>query len=172
MDLTTFLILTIIFLIVQSIAFMIPELKYRIAYFMVVGLAALTIMNIYLAITYYIALRNDSGIQGPQGDKGPQGVQGASGKCSYSDKCGIPDARNLILNTANKMYNIPTTCLDKPNIDNCGNQATLDQATPINTQINLLEQIAYKTKMAQSDFMNKINQCLQDSQNCTEDVQF
>ena len=172
MDVTTLLILIIIFVIIVSISLMINEMKYKIAYYMVIALAALTIMNIYLAITYYISLRDTPGVQGAQGNSGPKGVAGAPGHCTYSDKCGIPDARNLILTTANQMYNIPTTCLDTPSISTCGNQSTLDQATPINAQINILEQIAYSTTMAQTDFMSKLNLCLQDPQNCTEDVQF
>jgi len=172
MDVTTLLILIVIFVIIASIANMIHELKYKIVFYMVIALASLTIMNIYLAITYYISLRDDPGIQGPQGNTGPQGVVGAPGHCTYSDTCGIQDARNLILTSANQLYNISTQCLDTPTLTTCLNQSTLDQATPINAQINLLEQIAYTTTMAKTDFMNKINICLQDSEQCTEDVQF
>uniref|UniRef100_A0A6C0HNC2 Uncharacterized protein n=1 Tax=viral metagenome TaxID=1070528 RepID=A0A6C0HNC2_9ZZZZ len=172
MDITTLLILIVIFVIIASIANMIHEMKYKLVFYMVIALASLTIMNIYLAITYYISLRDDPGIQGPQGNVGPQGITGAPGHCTYSDSCGIPDARNLILTTANRMYNIAIPCIDSPSISTCGNQSTLDQATPINAQINLLEQIAYTTTMAQTDFMSKINLCLQDPQNCSEDVQF
>ena len=36
----------------------------------------------------------------------------------------------------------------------------LEQAIPINKQINMLEKIAYSTKMSETDFMNKLNVCL------------
>ena len=54
MELSTFLILLIIALILIAIGFMIPELKYQIAYFMIICLLSLSILNIYLSIVYYI----------------------------------------------------------------------------------------------------------------------
>ena len=51
-------------------------------------------------------------------------------------------------------------------------QSTLDLATPINSQINMLEQIAYSTSMSQSDFTSKLSVCLQDPENCNEDTEF
>jgi hypothetical protein len=172
MELTTFLILCVILVILMSISLMIEEIKYRLAYYLVCALGFLVIMNIYLGITYYISLRNDPGVQGPQGDKGPQGASGQPGNCSYSAECGIKNARTLILDTANKMYGIDTGCLDTPNLTTCGSQSTLDLATPINSQINMLEQIAYSTSMSQSDFTSKLSVCLQDPENCNEDTEF
>jgi hypothetical protein len=173
MDLSTFLILVIFFILILSISMMIEDMKYRLAFYMVCALGFLTLLNIYLGISYYISLRNDAGVQGPQGDKGPQGVQGPPGNCSYSSSCSIPDARNLILTAANKLYGINTQCLDTPSLSNCNNnQAILDQARPINSTIGMLEQIAYQTTMSRTDFQNKLNVCLQDPDNCTEDVNF
>jgi len=148
MELSTFLILLIIALILIAIGFMIPELKYQIAYFMIICLLSLSILNIYLSIVYYIKLRNDPGLPGEMGKKGPHGVKGVSGKCSFTETCDIKDAREKILNVANTMYDISTTCLDKPTLENCNNnQDMLEQAIPINKQINMLEKIAYSTKM-------------------------
>ncbi len=172
MDLSTFLILLIFALLFISIGFMIPETKYKIAYFMIIMLLGLTVLNVYLSVVYYIQLRNDPGIPGPQGPKGPQGAKGAPGKCSFAEKCGIQDARNKILGVAHEMYGISQNCLDKPSLATCGNQNTLEEAMPINNQINMLEKIAYSTTMAQDDFMNKIKVCIQDSNQCMDATDF
>lgn len=172
MELSTFLILLIFAVIFISIGFMIPETKYKIAYFMILVLLILSVLNVYLSIVYYIQLRNDTGIQGPQGAKGPKGAKGASGKCSFTEQCGIKNARALILDTATTMYNIPQDCLDKPDLDKCGTQDVLDDALPINTQINMLEKIAYSTSMSQKDFEKKLKVCLNDSNQCMDPTDF
>ena len=173
MELSTFLILLIIALIFISIGFMIPETKFKIAYFMIIMLLGLTILNVYLSIVYYIQLRNDPGKPGPQGSKGVQGAKGAPGKCSFAEKCGIPDARTKIINVAQEMYNINTECLDNPTLETCGGkQDTLDEALPINKQINMLEQIAYSSTMEEKQFLNKIRVCVQDSNRCMDPTDF
>jgi hypothetical protein len=151
---------------------MIPEVKYKIAYYMILVLLFLSVLNIYLSVVYYIQLRNDPGIPGPQGSKGPLGAKGTPGKCSFSEKCGITDARNLILNTAHQMYDISQDCIDKPSLTTCKDQNTLDEAMPINAQINMLEKIAYSTTMSQTDFANKLKVCLQDSNDCMDPTDF
>ena len=172
MDLSTLLIILIVFIIFFSISFFIPETKYRIAYYMILALLFLSGLNIYLSIVYYIQLRNTVGIPGSQGDKGPTGVKGAPGKCSFSETCEIKDARDKILNVVNTMYNIPVGCLDNPNLTSCGTQDILDQAMPINAQINMLEQIAFSTKMGEKDFMDKIQVCMQDNTKCMDPTDF
>ena len=173
MDLSTFLIIAIILIILLSIGFMIPEIKYKIAYFMIICLLCLSILNIYLAIVYYIQLRNDPGIPGPQGPKGPKGAKGPPGKCSYAEKCGIDNARNIILDIASNMYpDIPRNCLDKPTSKTCTEQNTLEQAIPVNAQINMLEKIAYSSTMSEKDFKAKLNVCLQDSNQCMDPTDF
>ena len=172
MELSTFLILLIIVLIFISIGFMIPELKFKIAYFMIIMLLGLTVLNVYLSIVYYIQLRNDPGIPGPQGPKGLKGSKGVPGKCSFAEQCGIQDARNFLLNTANEMYDIPQNCLDNPTLETCENQDRLELAKPINKQINMLEKIAYSTTMSQKDFENKVKVCIQDSNQCMDPTDF
>ena len=48
----------------------------------------------------------------------------------------------------------------------------LEQSIPINKQINMLEKIAYSTKMTEKDFMDKLNVCLQDSNSCMDPTDF
>jgi hypothetical protein len=173
MDLTTFLILVIISLILISIGFMIPETKYKIAYFMIVCLLGLSVMNIYLSVVYYIQLRNDPGVPGQQGVKGPKGAKGAPGKCSYAKECGIKNARGIILDVASQMYpDIPRDCLDNPSTTSCKDQNTLEEAMPVHDQIGMLEKIAYSSTMAEDDFKAKLNVCLQDSKQCLDPTDF
>lgn len=173
MDLSTLLIILIVFIIAFSISFFIPETKYRIAYYMILALLFLSGLNIYLSVVYYIQLRNTAGTPGPQGDKGPTGVKGSPGKCSFTETCSIENSRDKILQISNTMYGIPVDCLDNPTLDTCGqSQDTLEQAIPINKQINMLEKIAFSTQMSEADFMEKINVCLQDSNQCMDPTDF
>ena len=173
MELSTLLILLIFSIIFIAIGFMIPETKYKIAYYMILILLCLSVLNVYLSVVYYIQLRNDVGIPGSQGAKGIKGAKGVPGKCSFTEKCGINDARNIILNTATEMYEtIPRECIDKPSISSCKDQDILDNAMHINTQINMLEKIAYSTTMSQKDFENKLKVCLQDSNQCMDPTDF
>ena len=172
MELSTFLILLIIVLILISIGFMIPEVKYKIAYFMIICLLGLSILNIYLSVVYYIKLRNEAGIPGDMGKKGPSGVKGLPGKCSFSESCKFEDPRGKILNVANTMYDISKECIDKPTLETCKNQDTLEQAMPVNAQINMLEKIAYSTTMSEKDFLSKLQVCLQDSNSCMDPTNF
>ena len=173
MNLTSLLIILIVFIIFFSISFMIQDAKYRVSYYMILALLFLAALNIYLSIVYYIQLRNTPGVQGQIGPKGPKGVKGNTGKCSFSEKCGITDARTKILNIANTMYDIDIKCLDNPSLDSCKNdQDILDQARPINTQINMLEKIAYSTSMSEDDFMTKLKVCLTDSNDCMDITEY
>jgi hypothetical protein len=152
---------------------MIQDTKYRISYYMILALLFLASLNIYLSIVYYIQLRNTPGVQGKIGQKGPKGIKGNKGKCSFTEKCGIDDARKKILSSANQMYNIDIKCIDNPTLKNCNdNQDILDQARPINKQINMLEKIAYSTTMSEKDFMDKLNVCLNDSNSCMDESDF
>ena len=139
---------------------------------MIICLLGLTVLNVYMSIIYYIQLRNDPGTPGIIGKKGPVGVKGLPGKCSFTETCEIKDARNKIIGVANTMYNIPNTCIDNPNLSNCKDQDTLEQAIPINQQINMLEKIAYSTNMSEKDFMTKISVCLEDSDACMDPTDF
>ena len=173
MDISTALIIIIIFLIFFAVGFMINEAKYKVAYYAILVLLFLSALNVYLSIIYYIQLRNEPGLVGVQGNKGPPGIKGSGGKCSFASKCGIDKPRDKILNIANTMYNIKKECLDNPTLSTCDNsQDNLENAIPINAQINMLEKIAYSTTMTETDFLNKLNVCLQDSNSCMDATDF
>ena len=174
-NLTTIFILLILFIIFFGISFMIQDFKYRVCYYMVLALLFLASLNIYLSVVYYIQLRNTPGIQGPIGNKGPQGMTGSTGKCNFSQTCGIQAPRqNIIIPAAMTMYpDIPRNCLDTPTLSNCNNdQNILDQAIPVNDQINMLEQIAQSSSMTENDFKEKINVCITDSNSCMDPTDF
>jgi hypothetical protein len=172
MEFSTLLILLIITLVLVSIGFMIPEVKYKISYFLIVCLLGLTVLNVYLSIVYYIQLRNDPGLPGDIGSKGPTGVKGSAGKCSFTETCEVVNARDKILTVAQTMYNIPKACLNKPSLETCANQDRLEEAIPINKQIDMLESIAYSTTLSNKDFMAKVNVCLNDSNDCMDATDF
>ena len=183
-SLATIFILLIIFIIFFGISFMIQDVKYRVCYYMILALLFLASLNIYLSVVYYIQLRNTPGVQGPIGDKGPKGMTGSTGKCNFSQTCGIQKPReNIIIPLAMRMYpDIPQACLDTPTLTNCHkdtdtdanmmNQQRLDQAIPINEQINMLEQIAQGSSMTEADFRDKINVCIKDTNSCMDPTDF
>ena len=174
-NLATIFIFLIIFIIFFGISFMIQDFKYRVCYYMILALLFLASLNIYLSIVYYIQLRNTPGVQGPIGEKGPKGMTGSTGKCNFSQTCGIQKPRErIIIPAAELMYpNIPKNCLDNPTLANCNSDQTIvDQAQPINAQINMLEQIAQGSSMTEIDFQNKINVCITDTNSCMDPTDF
>ena len=156
MELTTVLIIVLVYLTCITISLFIEEMKLRLAFYLLVGLGTLCFINIYLTITYYIKLRNDPGVPGVQGPKGPRGVRGDPGKCSYSSSCGIQNARGKILNIAKNVYDIDTKCLDNPSLKTCSDKDTMDKANPVSDQIDMLEQIAKTSTMSEEEFIRKI----------------
>jgi hypothetical protein len=166
MNLTTLLLIVLIYMSLMIISMFIEEVKLRIAFYLIVALGTLCFINLYLTFTYYIKLRNEPGIAGPPGPKGDQGSRGDPGGCSYVTKCGIDDSRPMIVNAVNAMYQINKKCLNDPNLDTCGDKETLDKANPLHQQINLLEKIANETSMSKEQFRTKINVCLDDPEGC------
>lgn len=79
------LIIIILFVIFYIISPQEPGIKTT--YWMVIGLACLSIINIYLSIYYYIKLRSQKGVQGPPGPRGNKGSKGDTGVCAASESC-------------------------------------------------------------------------------------
>lgn len=166
-DTSSILIVLLIISVIVTISFFITEPSYKLAYFMIVGLGFLCLLNIYLTIFYYIKIRNTEGTPGPMGPKGNRGPKGEPGKCSFSQTCGISNPRDKIVQAASDMYGIPTKCINSPNIANCDNEDAVAQAVSIAKQVNVLEDMAAKTTMAEQDFMDKLQICLADSTACS-----
>ena len=81
------LIIIILFVIFYIISPKEPGIKTT--YWMVIGLACLSIINIYLSIYYYIKLRSQKGVSGPIGPRGNKGSKGDTGVCASSERCQI-----------------------------------------------------------------------------------
>ena len=156
MELTTVLIIVLVYLTCITISLFIEESKLRLAFYLLVGLGTLCFLNIYLTITYYIKLRNDPGVPGIQGPKGPKGARGDPGQCSYSTSCGIQNSRGKILKIASTTYDIETDCLDNPSLKTCNDKDTRDKANPISDQIDMLESYAKTSKMSEEEFIRKV----------------
>lgn len=109
------------------------------------------------------------GIAGPMGSKGVRGPRGEPGKCTFSNTCGIENAREKIIDIAEDMYEISKSCLENPSIKYCDNDDIVAKAVMVNKQINVLEDMAAKTTMAEKDFMDKLNICLSDPSACNID---
>jgi len=166
MNLTTILIIILIYMSLMIIGSFIEERKLKLAYYLIVALGTLCFINLYLTFTYYVRLRNEAGVSGPQGPKGDFGPLGDSGGCSYATKCGIDDSRPMILDAVNAMYQIDKKCLNNPNLDNCADKEVMDKAYPLNKQIDLLEKIANESSLSREEFKKKINVCLNDPDGC------
>jgi hypothetical protein len=166
---SSILILLVLISIIITVSFFIQEPSYKLAYFMIIGLGFLCLLNIYLTVFYYIKIRNSEGTPGPMGPKGNKGPKGEPGKCSFSQTCGISNPRTKIIDTASKMYDIPTKCIDKPNLATCNNEDVVAQAISIQKQVNILEDMAAKTSMAEQDFMDKLQICLSDPAACSSE---
>jgi len=154
----TLLVIILIYVILLVISQFIDDFNLRIAYWFVVALATLTIMNIYLSISYYIKLRSDPGSPGPRGAKGEMGPKGHTGKCTFSDECGISKCPQKIYSMAEDLYSsagISRKCLENPK-KNCDSHELREKALPIHNQVEMLIKQCKNTKRAEEDFMRKI----------------
>jgi hypothetical protein len=162
MDITTFMILVSIYLVLIVIGSFIPE-KYRIWYIIIVILGTLCFMNIYNLIYYVIELRNDPGIPGPRGPKGNKGPTGRKGSCVQSDKCGFSatDADKMLYDLAASKFETSRACLKEPSLASCtGGVAEVERIRPVSTQIKMLEAIANEGLYTRTQFKQKIENSL------------
>jgi hypothetical protein len=155
MNTTSLLIIMLIFIVFIVISLFITESNLRLAYWFVVGLGTLTIINFYSTIVYYIKLRNDPGIPGPRGAKGEKGPKGHIGKCTFSRKCGIQNCDQKIFSIGQEFYpDIPRNCLENPST--CSSNELQEKAIPLNKQLKQLIKSCKTTSRAEEDFMRKI----------------
>lgn len=154
MNLSTFLIAVFIFIIVYSLSFLIQNNTYKIFYFLIMGLGAITFLNIYLGIIYYVKLRNDPGIPGPRGPKGKKGPRGMTGKCIINESCSFSrnDAINMILDRISNKFDSTSECILDPSIDKCG---SLQEVNRINDNIIPVFETIKKVAFRNNKIMNK-----------------
>ncbi len=155
MNTTTILIIIIIYIIFIVFSLFINDYNMKIAYWFIIGLGTLTVVNIYMTIIYYIELRNDEGNIGARGDKGDKGIKGAPGKCTFSKKCNIENCNDIIYNHAKTIFpDVSRKCLENKNA--CKSKANKTAYEPIRRQLRQLIQKCKTTTMAEEDFIQKI----------------
>jgi hypothetical protein len=154
MNIISILLIILIFIVFMVINFFITDPKMKLAYWFVVGLLFLTVMNIYMSIIYYIKLREDPGEPGPRGPKGQRGPQGDIGKCTFSETCGIQNCSEKIYGIGSKYYpNINIECLK--DTTKCSNEEK-DKAIPVSNVLKTLISECESTQRSEDDFIRKI----------------
>lgn len=157
MNTVSLLIIMFIFVIFMVISLFIADFHLRLAYWFIVALGTLSVINMYLSITYYIRLRNDPGEPGKKGPKGEKGPRGDIGTCTFSEKCGITDCKEKIYSLAETYYDdISRDCLETPNIQMCNDHETLNKARPINSVLESLVEECNNATVHEAEFLSKI----------------
>lgn len=164
MELTTFIILCIIIIIAIVISLFIEDKVYKIYYFLILALAGLTFLNCYLAVIYYIKLRNEPGIPGPRGPKGEKGPTGSQGKCVLTDKCGFnkEDLDYMLYDMAASVFQTDKSCIKTPSINNCSNETEVERIRPVSDKMKKLETLALQGNFTKQELRQKINKVLGD----------
>lgn len=148
------------FLIMFS--FNIENKTYKIYYFLCIGLATITILNVYLGVVYYIKLRNEPGMPGPRGPQGDKGPKGATGKCIINEKCGFTpeEAEELIYTSVATKFDTTEKCLRNQDLESCGNAKEVVRVGKLNGQIETLKSIAAKSTGTKQQFETKLRSFL------------
>lgn len=163
MDLTTFIILVVIYLIAIVISMFIEDVTYKKYYFIIIALGTLCFLNIYTTMYYYISLRNDPGIPGPRGAKGDMGPSGKKGRCVMNDTCSFTpaDADKILYDMAASKFETSKDCLKSPSLKTCaGGASEVERVKPVNIQIKMLEEIAGQGIYTKDEFETKIKNSL------------
>lgn len=155
----------VIFIILVVISMFIEDKTYKLYYFLIVALAALTVLNVYLSIIYYIKLRNEPGVPGPRGPKGEKGPSGGKGKCVVSESCGFTksEADKMLYNIAASKFDTTPRCLREPSLKTCkGGASEIERILPVNKQIAMLEKMATQGLYTKQEFEKKVRSSLND----------
>ena len=76
----------------------IKDENFKICFWLSLVLIIICLINLNLAFSFYIKLRNDRGIQGPRGERGDKGPKGFPGRCELNldGDCTIKNCRAKI----------------------------------------------------------------------------
>lgn len=164
MDLTTFIIFCIIIVVAIVISLFIDDKTYKIYYFLILALAGLTFLNCYLAVIYYIKLRNEPGVPGPRGPKGDNGPTGSQGKCVLTDKCGFDkkDIDYMLYDMAASVFQTNKDCIKTPSLSTCSNPTEVERIKPVSVKMKQLEDLALQGNFTKQELKQKINKVLGD----------
>lgn len=95
---TRLLVMFMVFGLAMLVAVSIQDTNMRVCFWLSLVLLIVGILNLNLAITFYIKLRNERGIQGKRGERGDKGPKGFPGRCELNlkAKCGVRNCRAKI----------------------------------------------------------------------------
>ena len=95
---TRLLIMFMVFGLAMLVAVSIQDTNMRVCFWLSLVLLIVAVLNLNLAITFYIKLRNERGIQGKRGERGDKGPKGFPGRCELNleAKCGVRNCRSKI----------------------------------------------------------------------------
>ena len=76
----------------------IKDQNMKICFYLSFMLIVIGLINLNLAVTFYIKLRNEKGIEGPRGERGDKGPKGFPGRCELNldANCEIKNCRPKI----------------------------------------------------------------------------
>jgi len=163
MNLTTLLIAFIIIVILIVISLFIEDRTYKIYYYLIIALGALTFINCYLGVIYYIKLRNEPGIPGPRGPKGEKGPSGSKGKCVLTDKCGFnkEELDTMLYDMAAQVFQTNKTCIKSPSLKTCdGGASEVERLQPVAEKLKKLEDLAMKGSFTRQELKQKLTNSL------------
>ena len=102
-----------------------PNLK--ICFFLSLILIIIGLINLNLAVSFYIKLRNEKGIEGPRGERGDKGPKGFPGRCELNldGDCTIKNCRAKITDRLMKQCPHYEEVVSKREVDRTVNEAKL-----------------------------------------------
>ena len=92
---TRMLVIILVIGIAILVGVSIPDTNLKVCFWLSLVLFIVAIINLNLAITFYIKLRNEKGIQGPRGERGDKGPKGFPGRCELNldAQCNIKNCK-------------------------------------------------------------------------------
>lgn len=87
-----------LFALANLIGFAIRDFNLKVCYWLSLSLVMVALVNLNLAISFYISLRTEKGIEGKRGKTGDGGPKGFPGRCELNldAKCGIENCTSKI----------------------------------------------------------------------------
>lgn len=92
---TRLLILFAMFGVAFLIGSAMKDENLKICFWLSLILIIFCLLNLNLAVSFYIKLRNEKGIEGPRGERGDKGPKGFPGRCELNldAQCGVKNCR-------------------------------------------------------------------------------
>ena len=163
---TRLLIILVVFGLAMLIAVSIQDTNMKVCFWLSLVLFIVSLLNLNLAVTFYIKLRNERGVQGKRGERGDKGPKGFPGRCELNleARCGVRNCRSKIQD--NLMENCPhyKEVVSKREVDRTMEEnKMIDKYTEwiniINTQCNDIESDVKEDQFFQTVFKDSQKYC-------------